>query len=109
MIAAGWSPSVRLFEAAMCGCPVISDVWEGLDNCFVPGREILLARSIDEVDRGSARHPARKRPRHRRSGPATSAARAQLQGSPGELEQHLEAAIVGKPLSELATGSMSGE
>jgi spore maturation protein CgeB len=25
MIAAGWSPSVRLFEAAACGTPIISD------------------------------------------------------------------------------------
>jgi spore maturation protein CgeB len=39
MIAAGWSPSVRLFEAAMCACPVISDVWEGLDRLFAGARD----------------------------------------------------------------------
>ena len=44
MIAAGWSPSVRLFEAGACGTPIVSDVWEGLDSLFAPGREILLAR-----------------------------------------------------------------
>jgi spore maturation protein CgeB len=43
MIAAGWSPSVRLFEAAACGIPVISDRWEGLDSLFTPGEEIVLA------------------------------------------------------------------
>ena len=43
MIAAGWSPSVRLFEAAACAVPVISDSWEGIDSLFAPGREILLA------------------------------------------------------------------
>ncbi len=43
MIAAGWSPSVRLFEAAACAVPVISDRWEGIDSLFTPGREILLA------------------------------------------------------------------
>lgn len=43
MIATGWSPSVRLFEAAACGTPIISDVWDGLDTLFAPGREILLA------------------------------------------------------------------
>ncbi|MFC7478372.1 glycosyltransferase [Dankookia sp. GCM10030260] len=43
MIRAGWSPSVRLFEAAACGTPVISDVWDGLDTLFAPGKEILLA------------------------------------------------------------------
>lgn len=49
MIAAGFSPSVRLFEAAACGTPIISDVWEGLDRLFKPDEEILLARTADEV------------------------------------------------------------
>mgnify|MGYP001764978704 CR=1 FL=1 len=41
MVKAGWSPSIRLFEAAACGVPIISDAWEGLDHFFEPGREIL--------------------------------------------------------------------
>jgi spore maturation protein CgeB len=49
MVAAGWSPSVRLFEAAACGTPIISDPWEGLETLFTPGREILVARSPEEV------------------------------------------------------------
>jgi spore maturation protein CgeB len=49
MIAAGWSPSVRLFEAAACAVPVISDTWEGLDSLFTPGREIVLAETSDKV------------------------------------------------------------
>jgi spore maturation protein CgeB len=49
MIQAGWSPSVRLFEAAACGTPIISDRWRGLDSLFVPGREILLAGRGEEV------------------------------------------------------------
>jgi spore maturation protein CgeB len=49
MIAAGFSPSVRLFEAAACGTPIISDFWEGIDTLFQPGEEILIARSSDEV------------------------------------------------------------
>jgi spore maturation protein CgeB len=49
MVRAGWSPSVRLFEAAACGTPVVSDVWAGLETIFVPGREILLARSTAEA------------------------------------------------------------
>ncbi|HEX8571007.1 MAG TPA: glycosyltransferase [Caulobacteraceae bacterium] len=49
MIAAGWSPSVRLFEAGACGAPVISDVWEGLDALFEPDREIVLAQTADHV------------------------------------------------------------
>jgi spore maturation protein CgeB len=49
MIAAGWSPSVRLFEAAACAVPVISDRWEGLGELFEPGSEILLADDSDAV------------------------------------------------------------
>jgi nucleoside-diphosphate-sugar epimerase/spore maturation protein CgeB len=49
MIAAGWSPSVRLFEASACATPVISDKWDGIDSLFVPGREIILADSTDEI------------------------------------------------------------
>ena len=49
MIAAGYSPSVRLFEAAACATPIISDAWEGLDTFFRPGEEILVARSAEEA------------------------------------------------------------
>jgi spore maturation protein CgeB len=49
MKAAGWSPSVRLFEAAACGTPVISDWWSGLEEFFIPGEELLVAASAGEV------------------------------------------------------------
>lgn len=49
MVQAGWSPSVRLFEAAACGAAMISDRWPGIDHFFTPGREILLPESTDEV------------------------------------------------------------
>lgn len=45
----GWCPSGRLFEAAACGVPLISDSWEGLDRFFVPGREILIVRDTPDV------------------------------------------------------------
>lgn len=45
----GHSPSVRLFEAACCGTPVISDEWPGLDAFFRIGEEILVAQSGNEV------------------------------------------------------------
>lgn len=48
---AGWSPSVRLFEAAACAVPVVSDRWDGLDQIFTPGEEILVADSPDDVIR----------------------------------------------------------
>ena len=49
MVCAGYSPSVRLFEAAACGTPIVSDVWDGLGALFRPGREIVLARGPDAV------------------------------------------------------------
>lgn len=45
----GYSPSVRLFEAAGCAVPVISDSWEGLDSIFFVGKEILVAQDTDDV------------------------------------------------------------
>ena len=39
----GWCPSGRLFEAAACGVPILSDAWAGLDDFFRPGAEILVA------------------------------------------------------------------
>lgn len=49
MIAAGYSPSVRLFEAAACGVPIISDRWPGIETLFVSGEEILLVDRPTEV------------------------------------------------------------
>jgi spore maturation protein CgeB len=49
MAALGWCPSGRLFEAAACGVPVLSDVWEGLDTFFTPGSEILVAKRPTDV------------------------------------------------------------
>jgi spore maturation protein CgeB len=49
MIAAGHSPSVRLFEAAACATPIISDFWEGLDEIFDIGSEILVAESSEDA------------------------------------------------------------
>ena len=71
MIAAGYSPSVRLFEAAACGTPIISDWWEGLDTVFNLNTEILISRSpsdtiqflqqIPEDERKEIGRQARKR------------------------------------------------
>jgi spore maturation protein CgeB len=49
MITAGYSPSVRLFEAAACATPIISDYWDGLETFFDLGRSLLVARSTEEV------------------------------------------------------------
>ena len=49
MIAAGWSPSVRLFEAAACGTPIISDFWRGLGELLPDGEALFIARAPEEV------------------------------------------------------------
>jgi spore maturation protein CgeB len=71
MVRAGYSPSVRLFEAAACATPIISDTWPGMDQFFASASEILLAqdkrhtlaylRDLPESDRLAVGHAARKR------------------------------------------------
>ena len=94
MIAAGFSPSVRLFEAAACAAPIVSDRWDGIETVLEPGREILLADTTDDMlellqseeDLTHVGNAARRRI----LGSHTSAHRA------AELERHLmEAAAAG--------------
>jgi spore maturation protein CgeB len=49
MAEAGWCPSGRLFEAAACGAAIVSDPWPGLEEFFMPGREILIASNAADV------------------------------------------------------------
>lgn len=51
MVMAGYSPSVRLFEAAACGATMISDNWPGMEDFFIGGKEILLPQNADDVCR----------------------------------------------------------
>jgi len=61
MVRAGWSPSVRLFEAAACGVPVVSDRWEGLGTFFRDGSEIVIADTADDVLRALDGHDGQQR------------------------------------------------
>jgi len=49
MVRAGYSPSVRLFEAAACATTIVSDTWPGIEQFFTPDKEILLPKSTDDV------------------------------------------------------------
>ncbi len=51
----GYCPSGRLFEAAACGVPVLSDWWEGLERFFTPDSEILVASSTEDTMAALAR------------------------------------------------------
>jgi nucleoside-diphosphate-sugar epimerase len=94
MIAAGWSPSVRLFEAASCATPVISDKWDGIESLFAPGREIILADTAEEVaerlSSGTDSREIGEAARARILAAHTAAHRA------AELEQHIEEAAAAK-------------
>jgi spore maturation protein CgeB len=46
---AGFSPSVRLFEAAAAGVPIVTDKWPGLETFFTLGREILVVEGTHQV------------------------------------------------------------
>lgn len=58
---AGYSPSVRLFEAGACGTPVISDWWEGLDTILAPGKEVLVASNVEDTLRFLKDYPDDRR------------------------------------------------
>lgn len=51
MVENGWSPATRMFEAAGAGACQVTDAWEGIDDFFAPGEEILVARNAAEVER----------------------------------------------------------
>ncbi|HZP16494.1 MAG TPA: glycosyltransferase [Terriglobales bacterium] len=53
----GYCPSGRLFEAAACGTPIVSDSWEGLEEFFEPGRELLVAGTAEDVVGALSRDP----------------------------------------------------
>jgi spore maturation protein CgeB len=60
MVRAGFSPSVRLFEAAACGAPLISDAWAGLETILAPGEQIVVAGSATDVCTALAMPEARR-------------------------------------------------
>ena len=49
MAAGGWCPSGRLFEAAACGAPILSDRWPGMEQFFTPGQEIIIAEDAEDA------------------------------------------------------------
>jgi len=93
MVAAGYSPSVRLFEAAACATPIISDVWEGIGTVLSPGSEILLASTSDDVTDALTKLPEAERRALGRAGRARVLAAHTSAHRAAELETHLMEAI----------------
>lgn len=98
MIAAGYSPSVRLFEAAACGTPIISDHWEGLDSVFEPGSEILVAHSEAQVLEFLHDIPETERREIGRNARARVLAEHTVAHRALELEGYLREALVREPV-----------
>ena len=102
MASIGWCPSGRLFEAAACGAPILSDWWPGLEHFFEPGVEVLVARTagdalaaVETGDAELARIAAAARERVLAGHTAASRARelvAALEGAAGAPPARLEAA-----------------
>jgi spore maturation protein CgeB len=61
MASYGYCPSGRLFEAAACETAIVSDSWEGLEQFFEPGRELLVARFSSDVVQALSRSPEQLR------------------------------------------------
>ncbi|MBV8731243.1 MAG: glycosyltransferase [Acidobacteriia bacterium] len=88
----GYCPSGRLFEAAACGVPIVSDEWDGLDYFFEPGLEILVARTAGHVLDALAK-PEADLARLARAGRERALAVHTAQHRAMELENILEAAL----------------
>jgi spore maturation protein CgeB len=88
MIAAGYSPSVRLFEAAACGTPIVSDAWEGLDTILAPTTEITLAEGPADV-LAALRLPEPERAARAAAARARILAEHTAERRAAELEAHL--------------------
>ncbi|HLM24934.1 MAG TPA: glycosyltransferase [Pyrinomonadaceae bacterium] len=107
---AGYSPSVRIFEAAACGTPIISDYWPGLETFFELEKEILTASSADQVLRylsdinEDERRAIGERARVRVLASHTSEQRAiELEGYVAEVMQ----AATATPLSSQPAGAIA--
>jgi len=99
----GYCPSGRLFEAAACGAPILSDSWEGLDQFFSPGSEIFVASSSEQATAAIERSDSEllavgQRARERALDQHTARSRAE------EFEAALQTALV--PLSSDANYSL---
>jgi spore maturation protein CgeB len=92
MVRAGYSPSVRLFEAAACACPILSDPWPGLEDLFAPGAEVLLARGPGDVLAALRRTPEADR----RALGARARARVLAEHTPAHRAEALESYLRGE-------------
>lgn len=63
MAQSGFSPPTRVFEVAGAGTCLLCDDWPGIDDCFEPGKEILVVRTAQDVVNALATYDAADRRR----------------------------------------------
>jgi spore maturation protein CgeB len=91
MVALGYSPSVRIFEASACATPIISDYWRGLGEMLRPGREIAIADKPEAVEELLARPESERRAIGRAAQRRVLAAHTSMHRA-AELEAYLDQA-----------------
>jgi spore maturation protein CgeB len=47
----GFSPATRVFEAAGAAACIITDYWKGIEEFFEPGKEIIVVKNGEEVQK----------------------------------------------------------
>lgn len=92
MVASGWSPSVRLFEASACATPIISDRWGGLNELLPEGEAVLIADKTEDVLYALTMLPESSRRAMARSARARVLAKHTGEARARELTAHLLAA-----------------
>jgi spore maturation protein CgeB len=98
MVANGWSPATRLFEAAGAAACQITDAWQGIEEFLEPGREILVARDGAEV----AAHLAALTPERARAIGRAAFARVTAEHTYAHRAAQVEAVLEGAPRAEVA-------
>jgi spore maturation protein CgeB len=102
MVRCGWSPSVRLFEAASCGTPIISDRWDGLDALLPDGEAVIVADGCEDVVAALRGADAANRDRISANARAIVLAHHTGEARARELESWIEAAREGKAAERAA-------
>jgi spore maturation protein CgeB len=96
MVKFGYSPSVRLFEAAACAVPIISDRWAGIESIFLPGEEIIIADSCPDVVRVLCETPENRRLSIARAGRERVLLEHTAEMRARQLESYYQEALAGR-------------
>ena len=92
MVANGWSPATRVFEAAGAGACLITDAWPGIELFLEPGTEVLVAHDAADV----ARHVEELDAERAREIGAAALARVQREHTYAQRAEQVEA-LLGVP------------